>query len=391
TAVLDSGPSNAASFTLNADGSFNYTPTPDFTGTDTFTYFANDGTVNSTPPATVTITVNAVNDAPSFTLSGGNQAVNEDAGAQAVADFAAGMSPGGGADEAGQVLTFNVSTDNDPLFAVLPAINATTGELTYTPAADANGSATITVTLSDDGGTPNGGSDTSAAQNFDITVNAVNDAPSFVVGSNQTVTENAGAQTVAGFATGISAGPADETGQVLTFNVVNDNNGLFAVQPAIDASGQLTYTPAADTTGSATVDVTLSDDGGTANGGADTSGVQNFTITVNAAGNNPPVAAADSYSVNEDATLNVTVPGVLGNDTDADLDTLSAVLDSNVSNGPLITLNPDGSFSYTPNADFNGSDSFTYHANDGIDDSNIVTVTITVDPVNDAPSFTLSG
>jgi hypothetical protein len=280
TAVLDSGPSNADSFALNADGSFNYTPTPDFAGTDTFTYFANDGTVNSTLPATVTITVNAVNDAPSFTLSGGNQAVNEDAGAQAVAGFATGMSPGGGADEAGQALSFNVSTSNDPLFAVLPAINATTGELTYTPADDANGSAIITVTLSDDGGTPNGGADTSAAQNFTITVNPVND---------------------------------------------------------------------------------------------------------------PPVAAADSYSVNEDDTLTVTVPGVLGNDTDADLDTLTAVLDSNVSNGPLITLNPDGSFSYAPNGDFAGSDSFTYHANDTIDDSNIVSVTITVDPVNDAPSFTLIG
>jgi hypothetical protein len=386
TAALDSNVSNGSAITLDPNGSFSYTPNGDYAGSDSFTYHANDGTDDSNI-VTVTITVDPVNDAPSFSM-GGNQTVNEDAGAQAVASFATGMSPGGGADEAGQVLTFNVTGNTNPaLFAVPPAIN-----LTYTPADDANGSATISVTLSDDGGTANGGVDTSAPQNFDITVNAVNDAPSFTVGANQSVEENAGAQTVPAFATSISAGPADESGQALSFNVVNDNNGLFADQPVIDASGQLTYTPATDTTGSATVDVTLSDDGGTANGGVDTSGVQNFTITVSAAGNNAPVAVADSYSVNEDATLNEpALTGVLANDTDADLDPLEAVLDTGPANAASFTLNLDGSFDYTPTGDYAGGDSFTYHANDGTDDSNIVTVTLTVDPVNDAPSFTVGA
>ena len=63
TAVLVSGPSNAAAFTLNADGTFSYTPVANYNGTDTFTYRANDGTSNSNT-ATVTITVNSVNDAP---------------------------------------------------------------------------------------------------------------------------------------------------------------------------------------------------------------------------------------------------------------------------------------------------------------------------------------
>ena len=86
------------------------------------------------------------------------------------------MSPGP-ADEASQALTFLVTTDNDGLFSVLPAVNATTGTLTYTPAANASGSATVTVRLKDDGGTANGGVDTSGPQTFTITVNAVNDAP----------------------------------------------------------------------------------------------------------------------------------------------------------------------------------------------------------------------
>ena len=100
--------------------------------------------------------------------------------------------------------------------------------------------------------------------------------------------------------------------------------------------------------------------------------------------NNPPVANNDEYSVTEDNTLNVTAPGVLGNDTDLDSDPLAAVLVSGPANGTL-TLNTNGSFTYTPNADYSGTDSFTYKANDGQDDSNVATVTITVNPVNDAP------
>ncbi len=81
--------------------------------------------------------------------------------------------------------------------------------------------------------------------------------------------------------------------------------------------------------------------------------------------NNAPVANDDSYSVNEDNTLTIDVAsGVLGNDTDAEGNPLTAILVSYVSNGAL-TLNADGSFIYTPNTDFNGADSFTYNANDG--------------------------
>ena len=100
--------------------------------------------------------------------------------------------------------------------------------------------------------------------------------------------------------------------------------------------------------------------------------------------NTPPVADDDSYATNEDVTLNEPAPGVLDGDTDTNGDTLTAVLDTTTSNGSL-TLNSDGSFSYIPNADYCGPDSFTYHANDGTADSNIATVTIDVICVNDAP------
>src|SRR5207302_1492981 len=89
-------------------------------------------------------------------------------------------------------------------------------------------------------------------------------------------------------------------------------------------------------------------------------------------------------TTNEDTPLNVAAKGVLANDTDVDGDVLSAVLVSGPSHGAL-TLNANGSFVYTPAANYNGSDSFTYKANDGTADSNVATVTLTINPVNDAP------
>jgi VCBS repeat-containing protein len=102
------------------------------------------------------------------------------------------------------------------------------------------------------------------------------------------------------------------------------------------------------------------------------------------AANEPPVAVDDAYATDEETPLNVAAPGVLGNDSDADGDALTAVLDTTTSKGTL-TLNADGSFSYTPNLNFNGTDSFSYHANDGQADSNVVTVSLTVNDVNDPP------
>ena len=113
------------------------------------------------------------------------------------------------------------------------------------------------------------------------------------------------------------------------------------------------------------------------------SDTQALAVTVTNA-NDAPVATADSYSTTEDTPLAVAAPGVIGNDNDPDGTTPSAVLVSDVVHGSL-TLNADGSFSYAPSADFFGSDSFSYAANDGALDGNTVTVDLTVTPVNDAP------
>jgi hypothetical protein len=211
-----------------------------------------NGTGNLTDVQNIAVTVTDVNEAPIFT-KGADQSILEDAGAQSIASWATGISDGD--PSMVQTLTFNVTNDNNALFSSQPAINAA-GTLSYTPAANPNGSATVTVTLSDNGSSVAPNVNTSAAQTFTISVSAVNDVPVFTKGGDQSVLEDAGAQSIAAWATGITDGDPELT-QTLTLNVSNDNNALFSSQPAINAAGTLTYTPAANANGSATVTVTL--------------------------------------------------------------------------------------------------------------------------------------
>ena len=217
-----------------------------------------------------------VNHAPSFT-AGASQTTLEDAGPQS-SNWASSISAGPGAESA-QNVSFSTSADNTALFAAQPAVTPD-GTLTYTPAPNANGVATITVTAHDSGGTSNGGTDTGAPYTFTITIQSVNDAPSFNTGANQSVVSLLGAQTVGSWATAISPGPADEAGQSVSFAVTVSNPGLFSVQPAVGPNGTLTYKPKALALGTATVTVRAVDDGGTGNGGQNTSAARTFTISI---------------------------------------------------------------------------------------------------------------
>ena len=140
------------------------------------------------------------------------------------------------------------------------------------------------MTLTDDGGTANGGDDTSATKVFTLTINAVNDPPSFTKGSNQSDLEDAGSQSVAGWATAISKGPSNESSQTVSFLISsNSNPSLFSAGPGrLGRRARSSYTPAPDANGSATIGVEAKDNGGVANGGDDTSAEQTFTITVTA-------------------------------------------------------------------------------------------------------------
>jgi hypothetical protein len=173
---------------------------------------------------------------------------------------------------------------------------------------------------------------------------------------------------------GVLGNDADADGDSLSAALVTGpSNGDLN----LSADGSFTYEPAMDYSGTDSFTYQATD-------GTDGSNVATVNLAVNPV-NDAPTAVDDAYSTDENTTLTVDAPGVLGNDADADGDSLSAALVTGPSNGDL-TLDEDGSFTYTPDADYYGTDSFTYMANDGTEDSNIAIVSITVNPVSEPPT-----
>ncbi len=414
--ALSTGPSNESgqtlAFTVNndntslfstqpaiaANGTLSFTPAANASGSATVTVHVQDngGTANggndTSADQTFTITITPVNDVPSFT-KGADVTVLEDSGAYS-ASWATSVTAG--PNESGQTISFVIVTNsNAGLFSSPPAVSAN-GTLTFTPATNANGSATITLHATDNGGVLNGGQDTSTPdQSFVINVTAVNDPPSFTKGADVTVAEDSGAYSGAAWATAISPGPSDESGQTVSFNLTNTNNSLFSVQPAIAANGTLSFTPAANGFGSATVTVSAQDNGGTANSGNDTSVGQTFTITITSVNDGAPIVVADSDTTTEDTAKNITVTT---NDSDPADAPFGGVNPQSVSIGTppangTATVNPStGVITYTPATNYNGSDSFTYTVCDiesipaNVLCSAPAIVTITITPANDPPT-----
>src|SRR5262249_3631603 len=153
-------------------------------------------------------------------------------------------------------------------------------------AANANGVVTITVTAMDDGGTAHGGVDT-FSRTFTITVNAVNDPPVFDPIADQTANEDSGTHNVSITRLGPGGGAAD-TGQTVTLPAPPRTPAVVPT-PTVTGSGAprtLPQTPAANANGVVTITVTAMDNGGTANGGVDTT-TQTFTLTINAVNDHP--------------------------------------------------------------------------------------------------------
>ncbi|MEP7187890.1 MAG: hypothetical protein ABI901_01715, partial [Roseiflexaceae bacterium] len=210
-----------------------------------------------------------------------DEAILEDATTQIINLSGIGT---GSVHEIGQILTLTASSDTPTLIAHLSLSytnGSTTGTLVYQPVPDANGTATIHVRVQDSGGTDNGASDL-IEKTFLINITSVNDAPDFTLGPNQNASSYAGAQQIGGWASSFTPGPADESTQIaLGYTTVSVSNpALFAVLPAIDTTGRLTYTPAPGADGSATISIMARDSGGITNGGVDTSANKTFTITV---------------------------------------------------------------------------------------------------------------
>lgn len=177
---------------------------------------------------------------------------------------------------------------------------------------------------------------------------------------------------------GVLANDTDANGNPLTAVLAS---GVSSGTLTLQANGSFGYTPAPGFSGSVTFMYQADD--GTAR-----SNVTTVSITINPV-DDPPVTQPDSYTTAEDTPLNIAAPGVLGNDADPEGAPLTAEIVRNVSNG-VLALSANGSFGYTPPANFNGSTTFTYRASDGVTQSGATTVTIAVTAVNDPPFATNS-
>ena len=180
-------------------------------------------------------------------------------------------------------------------------------------------------------------------------------------------------------APGALANDSDPQGRPLSAALVSGPaHGTLTLNP----DGSFTYTPSGDYNGLDSFTYQAVNDAGL---------TSNATVQLTVTPvNDPPVAGADAYTTDEDTALSVPAAGVLGNDSDIDGDTLSAQLVGGPANG-TVTLNSDGSFVYTPAAEYAGPDSFTYRASDGSAGSNLATVTLTVAAVNDAPQISIAA
>ena len=340
TFALNGAPANGA-VTFNPDGTFTYTPAPNFNGTDSFTYSVSDGH-GGTTTGTVSVNVAAVNDAP--TTTGGTATGNEDS--PITGQLAA-------SDVDGDALTFGLAQNGGPAHGTV-TVNPN-GSYTYTPAANFNGTDSFTYTVSDG----NGGVTTGS---ISVTVDPMNDAPT-TSGATLAGQEDG---TIAGQVTG-----HDVDGDALTFAVDGaPSNGTVTMNP----DGTFNYVPAANFNGTDSFTYTVSD----GNGGTTTG-----TVSVNvAAVNDAPTTAGGTATGNEDSTI---TGQLTGQDVDGDALTFGLAPNGAPAHG-TVTVNPDGSYTYTPAANFNGTDSFTYAVSDGNGGTALGTITVGVNPVNDAPT-----
>ena len=340
-------PSNGTLGTIS-NNQVTYTPNENWNGEDTFTFEATDNRyingkliLYKKNIATATITVNAVNDAP----------VTTDQTASTDEDTAVEIT----------LTATDVENDNLTFTIVSDVSNGTTSlsgaTVTYTPDSNWNGTDTFTFKAND-------GTDDSNTSTVTITVASVNDAP---VAND--VTASMDENKIAGRyqPVTITLDATDVEGDDLTYSIVGtpSNGTLGSI-----SDNQIIYTPSQDYNGEDTFTYK-------ANDGTVDSNTATVIVTINPV-DDPPTTNDISVETNEDESVEIIFPA-----TDVDNDKLTYSIEDQVSNGSLELSN--NIVIYTPNENWNGIDSFSYKASDGLTNSNISSVTITVNPVNDIP------
>ncbi len=334
-----------------ANRTMTLTPASNQSGTTTITLTVTDaGGLTATD--TFILNVSDDNDFPTIS-DVANQTTNEDTPTGAIA-FTIGDFETLPAD-----LTVTATSSNT---ALVPNANIVLGgsgasrTVMLTPAANQFGTTTITLTVTDAGGL-------SATDTFVLTVNLVNDLPTISDVPDQTTNENTPTGAIAFTVGDVETPSADLNVLVTSSNTTLVPSGNIVLGGS-GANRTVTLTPASNQFGVTTITLTVTDAGGLAV-------TDTFVLMVNDV-TFAPSATDDVYTVNPGSGLR---GNVLFNDTDLDGDTLTAAFIASPTKGSLV-LNPNGTFTYTPDGTFNGLDSFTYMVSDGNGGSDTGTVTI---------------
>jgi len=358
TAILLANPSHG-SLTFSANGSFTYTPTAGYSGTDSFTYFDSDGSTTSNN-ATVSLTVGGpANHAP---------VANADS-------YSTSFNTALTRTAATGVLANDTDQDGDPLTAILltnPSHGSLTfsanGSFTYTPTTGYSGTDSFTYFDSD-------GSTTSNNATVSLTVGGgpTNHAP--VANADSYSTSFNTPLTISG--PGVLANDTDQDGN----NVRVASIGAVPAHGTLQAftDGSFTYTPTSTYSGPDSFTYFVTD------GTLTSVSAATVSITVGPGGsgttNHAPVANSDSYTTSFNTALTISGPGVLTNDTDQDGNNVSVASIGAVPAHGTLQAFTDGSFTYTPTSTYSGPDSFTYFVTDGtLTSVSAATVSITVGP-----------
>ncbi len=346
---LKTGPTNG-SLVLNANGSFRYVPNAQFHGADRFVYSVSDGSTSD--EAEVTIEVASVNDSP--------VAVNDSYSVDEDTELSIASSG---------ILSNDTDIDGDSLVAEID-VGPEHGELTlqadgkfvYRPNANFHGTDAFSYRASD-------GSATSDVVVVEILVRSINDAP-LANNDSFTMDEDGFLEVTSN---GLLSNDSDAESDPLTVQLdAEPEHGVLT----LSENGSFTYRPNENFHGTDAFSYRVFD-------GVAFSEIAVVEIVVQSV-NDLPVASNDHYQTGEDEALTIAARGVLANDSDGDQDSLTAVLDVGPEHGSL-TLNSDGSFTYVPDANYNGTDAFSYRATDGTDFSEVIAVQLDVTAINDAP------
>lgn len=315
--VVTVGNVTGGTATVGENGSITFTPTPNYSGPASFVVTGTDSS-GATVTQTVNLTVSAVNDAPVITPIAD----------QSISQGTTATVPVTTTDAEGQAVTLTVGNATNGTAVVNP-----NGTITFTPAAGFAGAGSFVVTATDAGGA-------SSTQTVNVTVQA-NTAPVLADIAAKTTAEDT--------AIIIPVSATDAEGQAITFTATSATNGTAVVNP----NGTITFTPAANFNGAASVLVTARDSGGLTD-------TQTVNITVTAVNDAPTKGPENTNTITTDENT----PAEFIIDV-LDVDTPDSGLTVTLIDAPDHGDITDDGSTYTPDANFAGTDSFTYRVSDG--------------------------